>query len=62
MAHVLPFVGISTFFLIGFVVRAVIQYVRYGQTGLIVFKDGKAAGQHLGLTTKAKILDLVGAG
>jgi thioredoxin len=27
---------------------------------LIVFKDGKAAGQHLGLTTKAKILDLVG--
>jgi thioredoxin 1 len=28
---------------------------------LIVFKDGKAAGQHLGLTTKAKILDLVGA-
>jgi thioredoxin 1 len=29
---------------------------------LIVFKDGKAAGQHLGLTTKAKILDLVGGG
>ncbi len=28
---------------------------------LIVFKDGKAAGQHLGLTTKAKILNLVGA-
>lgn len=27
---------------------------------LIVFKGGKAAGQHLGLTTKAKILDLVG--
>jgi thioredoxin 1 len=27
---------------------------------LIVFKAGKAAGQHLGLTTKAKILDLVG--
>jgi thioredoxin 1 len=27
---------------------------------LMVFKDGKAAGQHLGLTTKAKILDLVG--
>jgi thioredoxin 1 len=28
---------------------------------LIVFRDGKAAGQHLGLTTKAKILGLVGA-
>ena len=28
---------------------------------LIVFKDGKAAGQHLGLTTKAKILNLVGS-
>lgn len=27
---------------------------------LIVFKDGKAAAQHLGLTTKAKILGLVG--
>lgn len=27
---------------------------------LIVFKDGKQQGQHLGLTTKAKILDLVG--
>lgn len=27
---------------------------------LIVFRDGKAAGQHLGLTTKAKILSLVG--
>ena len=27
---------------------------------LIVFKDGKAAGQHLGRTTKAKSLDLVG--
>lgn len=26
---------------------------------LIVFRDGKAAGQHLGLTTKAKILSLV---
>lgn len=29
---------------------------------LIVFRDGKAAEQHLGLTTKAKILGLVGAG
>jgi thioredoxin 1 len=29
---------------------------------LILFRDGKAAGQHLGLTTKAKILGLVGAG
>ena len=28
---------------------------------LMVFKDGKAVGQHLGLTTKAKILDLVGS-
>jgi thioredoxin 1 len=27
---------------------------------LIVFREGKAAGQHLGLTTKAKILGLVG--
>jgi thioredoxin 1 len=27
---------------------------------LIVFRDGKAAAQHLGLTTKAKILGLVG--
>ncbi len=28
---------------------------------LIVFRDGKAAAQHLGLTTKAKILGLVEA-
>jgi thioredoxin 1 len=28
---------------------------------LIVFKDGKAAGQQVGLTTKAKILDMVGS-
>jgi thioredoxin 1 len=28
---------------------------------LIVFRDGKAAAQHLGLTTKAKILGLVGS-
>jgi len=27
---------------------------------LIVFKDGKATGQLMGMTTKAKILDLVG--
>jgi thioredoxin 1 len=27
---------------------------------LMVFKGGKAAGQHLGLATKGKILDLVG--
>jgi thioredoxin len=27
---------------------------------LIVFKDGKAAAQHLGLTTKAKVLGLIG--
>ena len=29
---------------------------------LILFRDGKAAGQHLGLTTKAKILGLVSTG
>ncbi|HKO94857.1 MAG TPA: thioredoxin [Polyangiaceae bacterium] len=32
-----------------------------GVPTLMVFKDGKPTGQHVGLTTKAKILDLVGA-
>jgi thioredoxin 1 len=31
-----------------------------GVPTLIVFRDGKPAGQHVGLTTKAKILNLVG--
>ena len=37
-----------------------VQYNVRAMPTLIVFKAGKAAGQHLGLTTKAKILDLVG--
>jgi protein-S-isoprenylcysteine O-methyltransferase Ste14 len=44
MSHVLPFIGISAFFLIGLVLRAVIQYVRHGQSGLILFKDGNWRG------------------
>jgi protein-S-isoprenylcysteine O-methyltransferase Ste14 len=37
--HFLPLLGIVTFFLVGFVLRAAIQYARHGHTGLVVFKD-----------------------
>ncbi len=44
MSHVLPILGISAFFLIGFMLRSIIQYVRNGQSGLILFKDGNWRG------------------
>lgn len=39
MTRFLPLVGMATFFLVGFILRAAIQYARHGQTGLIVFQD-----------------------
>jgi protein-S-isoprenylcysteine O-methyltransferase Ste14 len=39
MTRFLPLIGIANFFLVGFILRAAIQYARHGKTGLVIFQN-----------------------